>query len=219
MPTTKRQQKEAEILEAAERIFARKGYVNTRLEDITSALAMSKASLYFYFKNKEELYLAITFRAFQVLIDAYYQTIQMLKANPGAVRVQGLAECYLNFSEEYYHYHEAMFHYMSLIRGNFKGEQSLEDLRESIYWRRINDVHHLPMDIMVSEIRSGKVDKSISNAAHAEMIYLNIWAMIAGFVKINLFGKRASQTIYRVDHDAWRENVLQQIGAMLRNQT
>lgn len=180
---------------------------------------MSKASLYFYFKNKEELYLAIIFRAFQVLVDAYYQTIQQLKMNPGAVRVQGLAECYLNFSEEYFHYHEAMFHYMSLIRGNFKGEQPLDDLRESIYWRRINDVHHLPMDIMVAEIRSGKADKSISNVAQAEMIYLNIWAMIAGFVKINLFGKRASQTIYRVDLDAWRDNVLQQIGAMLRNQT
>lgn len=45
------------ILEAAARVFAEKGYHETRMDDIVAAADSSKGSLYFHFANKEEIFL------------------------------------------------------------------------------------------------------------------------------------------------------------------
>ena len=47
------------ILDAARKLFARKGYWETRLEDIAAAAGFSKASLYNYYVDKEAIFLSI----------------------------------------------------------------------------------------------------------------------------------------------------------------
>jgi AcrR family transcriptional regulator len=45
----------AEILRVALRLFTEKGFEGTSTRDISSALGMTKSSLYYHFKNKEEI--------------------------------------------------------------------------------------------------------------------------------------------------------------------
>jgi AcrR family transcriptional regulator len=45
----------SELLEAALRIFAERGYATTRLEDIAAAIGVTKGTIYHYFDTKEEL--------------------------------------------------------------------------------------------------------------------------------------------------------------------
>jgi AcrR family transcriptional regulator len=64
MEREKRKQKEKVariegILSAAQRVFSRKGYEATTMEDIASEAGFGKASLYFYFKGKEEVFLSL----------------------------------------------------------------------------------------------------------------------------------------------------------------
>ncbi len=47
------------ILEAARELFTRYGYKKTTMEDIAQALGKGKSSLYYYFKNKEEIFQAV----------------------------------------------------------------------------------------------------------------------------------------------------------------
>ena len=47
------------ILEAAEAVFADKGYHQTVVDDIGRATAMSKGGLYFHFPSKENLFFAV----------------------------------------------------------------------------------------------------------------------------------------------------------------
>ena len=47
------------ILSAAKRVFSRKGYEATTMEDIAAEAGFGKASLYFYFKRKEEVFLSL----------------------------------------------------------------------------------------------------------------------------------------------------------------
>jgi TetR/AcrR family transcriptional regulator len=49
----------AAILEAAERIFAEAGPAGARTEAIAAAAGVNKALLYYYFKGKNDLYLAV----------------------------------------------------------------------------------------------------------------------------------------------------------------
>jgi AcrR family transcriptional regulator len=51
--------KRAEILEAAARIFARKGYGSTSTKDIAEAADVGESTLYGYFRGKNEILLAI----------------------------------------------------------------------------------------------------------------------------------------------------------------
>jgi AcrR family transcriptional regulator len=46
-----------EILDAALRVFAERGYRNTRLEDVGEAAGVTKGAIYHYFANKEDLLL------------------------------------------------------------------------------------------------------------------------------------------------------------------
>jgi len=47
------------ILDAAIRVFARKGYHDTRMDDIVAEAQVSKGGVYFHFPGKERLFLAI----------------------------------------------------------------------------------------------------------------------------------------------------------------
>lgn len=47
------------ILDAALNIFSRKGYYDTRLDEIVDESKTSKGAIYFHFPNKEQLFLAL----------------------------------------------------------------------------------------------------------------------------------------------------------------
>ncbi len=56
------------ILEAAQILFAKFGYKKTTMEDIAQELHKGKSSLYYYFKNKEEIFQAVIDKEQGVLI-------------------------------------------------------------------------------------------------------------------------------------------------------
>jgi AcrR family transcriptional regulator len=49
----------SELLEAATRVFARKGYRNASVSDIIAAAGVARGTFYLYFKSKEHVFLAI----------------------------------------------------------------------------------------------------------------------------------------------------------------
>lgn len=57
-----RETKVALIFDAARKIFSEKGFFEARLEDIAAAAGFSKASLYTYYTDKEEIFLSLAIR-------------------------------------------------------------------------------------------------------------------------------------------------------------
>ncbi|MFC5407388.1 TetR/AcrR family transcriptional regulator [Cohnella soli] len=53
------QDKKKQILDAAIKCFARKGFNATSIQEIVDELGMAKGSIYFYFKSKEELFVSV----------------------------------------------------------------------------------------------------------------------------------------------------------------
>jgi TetR/AcrR family transcriptional regulator len=58
----------ASVLEAAEAIFAEKGFAATRLEDVADRVGIRRASIVYYFKDKKELYHAVLASVFGGLL-------------------------------------------------------------------------------------------------------------------------------------------------------
>ena len=50
------EQKRAVILDAAERLFSSRGYAATRLEDVAEAVGLTRAALFYHFRDKQSLY-------------------------------------------------------------------------------------------------------------------------------------------------------------------
>ena len=58
-PVTRSERTRSAILEAAEDLFAERGFAATRLEDIAERVGIKRASIVYYFKDKRELYEAV----------------------------------------------------------------------------------------------------------------------------------------------------------------
>ncbi len=59
------EERKSQILNAAESVFAEKGFDDARMDDIADETGLSKGTLYLYFKSKNDLIIAILDRLFQ----------------------------------------------------------------------------------------------------------------------------------------------------------
>jgi AcrR family transcriptional regulator len=64
------------ILDSALKVFSEKGYHETRLEDVAAAAGFSKASLYNYYEDKEEIFLNILIRMHEKILDVLRKEIR-----------------------------------------------------------------------------------------------------------------------------------------------
>lgn len=68
-----------QILDAAETVFGERGFANARMDDIVSEAGLSKGALYWYYKSKDALILALMDRFF----GREFQKVEALVEAPG----------------------------------------------------------------------------------------------------------------------------------------
>jgi TetR/AcrR family transcriptional regulator len=76
----------AAVLEAAEAIFAEKGFAATRLEDVADRVGIRRASIVYYFKDKQELYHAVLAGVFGGLLEKISAALS--RPDPLPVRIE-----------------------------------------------------------------------------------------------------------------------------------
>lgn len=86
------------ILDAALNIFSRKGYHDTRLDEIASDSGTSKGSIYFHFPNKERLFVALVDQ-FADLLER--RVAERIENEQGIARVQLALEAVLDTFSRY----------------------------------------------------------------------------------------------------------------------
>lgn len=59
------EERKAQIINAAEDVFTKKGFDEARMDDIAEKTGLSKGTLYLYYKSKDDLIIAILDRIFQ----------------------------------------------------------------------------------------------------------------------------------------------------------
>jgi AcrR family transcriptional regulator len=78
MPETARrrpaEERRAQILDAAQRCFGAKGYHAATMDDLVRASGLSKGSLYWHFRSKEEVFLGLFDRYTREIFDAWSQS-------------------------------------------------------------------------------------------------------------------------------------------------
>lgn len=187
MKGIKKNLKESHIIEAAEQVFAMVGFKNAKMEDIAAKAGITKVTLYSYFQSKENLYMAVTYKALQHLIERYYTTIDKYRDKPGLESVIAILDGFMSFCEENYLFSEALLDYFALVRSTSAGtdDSRLTDaIKESLYYVKLQDMHNLPFKLTVKEIERGKADGSIITDVDPMLSTLHGWTMVIGYVKV-----------------------------------
>jgi len=66
------------IIEAAKQCFSTYGYEKTTLDDIGKKLGLNKSSLYYYFKNKEEIFTAVILQEADRIVHELHEEMQFM---------------------------------------------------------------------------------------------------------------------------------------------
>ena len=194
-----RQKKENNIIDAAEEVFSRVGFKNTRMEDVAKLADITKVTLYSYFQSKENLYMAVTFRALQALAASYDACTKKLAGENGLDSCMALMEDFMNFCDQHYLYSEVLLDYFSLIRStsaNADESKMTGALKESSYFIKVQELHNLPYKIYAKEIQRGIDDGSIKQGTDPMFQTLHSWTAVVGYVKVNAASGDASMPLF-----------------------
>ncbi|NNE07280.1 MAG: TetR/AcrR family transcriptional regulator [Gemmatimonadetes bacterium] len=97
MASRARQEKERQILDAAVTVFARSGYHKSSIAAIAGEAGVAAGTIYLYFRQKEDLIIALFQRHLGDYLDEYEPRIRS-ESDP-AVRIRRLIEYHLAFFE------------------------------------------------------------------------------------------------------------------------
>jgi AcrR family transcriptional regulator len=166
-------QKRNHIVDAAERLFFTKGYTTTSMDEVAEEAEFSKGTLYLYFKDKEDLYLAINFRGLLILKDHFEKAFQ--KGKSGIEKIRSIGEAYLLFSQEYPNYYRAM-HYYECTPLNFEisdtSAQQCEEAGQQV------------LGIVAKAIQTGIEDGSVREDLDPMYTATVLWAHSTGMISI-----------------------------------
>lgn len=208
MKEDKRLTKEAAIITAAEKVFSKYGYKNAKMEDVAKYAGITKVTLYSYFQSKENLYMALTYKGYQKLLNGYYQVIDKYKNKSGLIAYLALLDRFMDFSSENFLYNEALLNYFSTIRSG--NEQKLTDaIKDSIYFKKMQDVHNILFKLGAKEIIRGKEDGSILNKFDPMFLSLHAWSMIVGYSKVLVASGNRETSIFHIKMSNLKKITLQ----------
>lgn len=88
----------AEILEAAEAVFAEKGFAAARLEDVAQRVGIKRASIVYYFRDKRELYETVLDNLFGELAHRFRAAISTPAPIPE--RMEALINAWISYAAE-----------------------------------------------------------------------------------------------------------------------
>ncbi|MFI0355794.1 TetR family transcriptional regulator [Actinomadura sp. 9N407] len=109
----------AEILDVAQREFARHGYAGARVDEMAALMRTTKRMIYYYFGNKEKLYIAV--------LEKVYSEVRAVEAT---IDVRHLApvEAIRTLAELTFDHHDAHQDFIKLV--------SIENIHQAEHLRR-----------------------------------------------------------------------------------
>jgi TetR/AcrR family transcriptional regulator len=97
-----KERRRAEILDAAEALYAKEGWDLVTVDQVARGARLSRALVYVYFKDKEDILFAIGERAMCLLRDRFIAAAAGQK--PGVEKIEAIGRAYMSYAFEFPHY-------------------------------------------------------------------------------------------------------------------
>jgi AcrR family transcriptional regulator len=97
-----KERRRAEILDAAEALYVKKGWDALTVDQVARRARLSRALVYVYFRDKEELLFAIGERAMRLLRDRFIEAVASHVS--GVDKIEAIGRAYMGYAYEFPHY-------------------------------------------------------------------------------------------------------------------
>ncbi|UZR93809.1 TetR/AcrR family transcriptional regulator [Chondrinema litorale] len=157
-----------EIVDAAEKVISKKGMQNTTMDDIAKEAELGKATIYGYYKSKEEILLEINKRAFNKLGEMFSSIYDDYET--GLEKLNGIGRTYIQFAKDYPNYYQ----FISLFELGFTEKDPIES---SLNGQRCDN-------ILINAIKDGQTDGSVRKDLKPEIVAKLLWSMTTGVMQL-----------------------------------
>lgn len=177
--------KKKAILHVATRLFSQKGFKETSMAELSRATGVAQGTIFYHYKNKEELFIAILEEFKSSILDEFDRYVGEHRFKTGMDMIEGAVTFYLYLSgamEDRFlllHRHDA--YEFSKVNPVFR------ELLESIY--------SCLTDIFEQAILLGQKDGTIADVA-VKKTALIIFSMVDGIVRFNTYELYDAGTLY-----------------------
>src|SRR5918992_3573062 len=94
-----------EIVEAAEALYKELGWDAVTMDSVAKRARLSRALVYVYFKDKQDLHFAIAARAMEMLQRRFEEA--SARSKTGLEKIVGIGRAYMAYSQEFPYYFDA----------------------------------------------------------------------------------------------------------------
>lgn len=168
-----KERRRGEILDAAETLYAKEGWDTLTVDQVARGARLSRALVYVYFKDKQELLFAIGERAMCLLRDRFIAA--SAKQTLGIEKIEAIGRAYMAYAFEFPHY----FDFCSRFHAHTVGvDASPHDLA-------CMAAGDEAIGAVVQAIECGIRDGSIRpNIGDPMMLAVSLWAFSHGLIQL-----------------------------------
>ena len=217
MPVSSREKKTKLILDVAIKLFTEKGFAGSTMDEVAKTAGISKGLSYFYFKNKEDLYMAVTKKAFDELKGIFRDIIRQ-KSKSGLQMLTDLASDYIKFTQANRMYNDAILNFLGIMQlyNEENGRINIHPLiLESEHFQKLLDIHHDCGKLGIQMVSQGIKDGSIRPELQPEITFYTIWSMIIGYERLT--GPVAyEEKEIKIHLDNWKPGFIKLMQDMLK---
>lgn len=161
------------IMKAAGQLFMGKGIENTSMNDIAGEAGYSKATLYVYFKNKEELVSVLVLESMQRLYDCIRQAMEETAGT--WERYRRICDGLVSYQDEYPFYFKII---LETINIDFETTNFMPEEKETfLVGERINN-------LLIELMKSGKEQGDIRSDIEIMPAIFTFWGTLSGLIQL-----------------------------------
>jgi AcrR family transcriptional regulator len=173
------QQRSNRIVDKAQAVFFENGYENTTLPAIADAAGYNKRTLYLYFRDKEEIFLAVVLRGLIQLRATLAKAID--KAGSDDSGLQHMARAFFDFSVHSPEFLDLIMIYESRYFDYLSGDGSFAP---DSYRAQCQQVSTDMARMVTAAIEKGMEIGTIGKDLTPQQLMLLLWGQIFGVMKI-----------------------------------
>lgn len=173
------------ILHHATTLFARKGFRETSMTEVSQLSGVASATIFYHFASKEDLLLAILTRIKEAIINSFAQYERDRDFENGLQAVQGAVTYYMGLAAE-------MEDEFLLLHRHFPYQ--LAEVN-SVCRSHLEAIYNCMVDIIERAIKAGREDGSIG-PVQARKTALILFSTVDGVVRFNTYRLYDAGTLY-----------------------
>ena len=177
--------KKEDILHTATRLFSDKGYRNTSIAELAKLTGVAEGTIFYHFKTKEELFLAILEKLRKTLIGAFEAFFAEKSFANGLEMIEG--------SIFYYLYLVGTREELFLILHRYDAYEMA--LANPVFGKEFSSIYNFILDIFQKAISQGQADGSITDLPAGKTAFI-VFAMVDGIARLKTFNLYDASALY-----------------------